>query len=125
MMMTQNSDTLRHMATKKSQKPAVKQNSTSVMSKLKLVTAQAAYPWILLIGGAIGLLAAVILTVEKIHLLQNPGASLGCDLNPIIACGSVINTDQASAFGFPNPLIGIAGFFGLMVIGAAILAGAR
>lgn len=83
------------------------------------------FPWLLVGGGSLGLLSAIILTIEKVHLLKNPSASLSCDLNPIIACGSVINTPQASAFGFPNPLIGIAGFAIVLTIGMAMLAGAR
>lgn len=83
------------------------------------------FPWLLILGGSVGLLSAIILTVEKVHLLKNPSAALSCDLNPIIACGSVINTPQASAFGFPNPIIGIAGFAIVLTIGMAMLAGAR
>jgi uncharacterized membrane protein len=83
------------------------------------------YPYVLIIGGFIGLLCAAILTFEKIHLLQNPGQQLGCDLNPVVACGSVINTDQASAFGFPNPFLGIAGFAVVLTVGMGLLAGAR
>lgn len=83
------------------------------------------YPYILAIGGVLGMFAAGMLTYEKINLLQNPGSQLACDLNPIISCGSVINTDQASAFGFPNPFIGIAGFAVVLTIGMALLAGAR
>lgn len=80
------------------------------------------YPWLLLIGGLTGLFSAIILTLEKIKLLKDPEAVLGCDLNPIIACGSVINTPQAEAFGFPNPIIGIVGFSVVALIGGAILA---
>ncbi len=91
-------------------------------SKSRLITY---FPWLLLVGGIIGVLAAGILTVEKIELLKNPSAVLSCDLNPIIACGSVINTPQASAFGFPNPIIGLVGFGIVATIGAALLAGAQ
>ncbi len=94
---------------------------TSAKNKNSL---QTVFPWLLVVTGFTGLLSAIILTVEKIHLLKNPEASLSCDLNPIIACGSVINTAQASAFGFPNPLIGIAGFSIVLTIGMAMLAGA-
>lgn len=62
--------------------------------------------------------------MDKIQLLKSPGSQLSCDLNPIVACGSVINTPQASAFGFLNPLIGLAGFGAAGAIGAAMLAGA-
>lgn len=78
----------------------------------------------MLVCGIIGVLCAGILTVEKIQLIKDPHAQLACDLNPIVACGSVINTSQASAFGFPNPLIGLVGFGMVAVIGAAMLAGA-
>lgn len=83
------------------------------------------YPWLLLLGGLAGLFSAITLTLEKIELIKNPEAVLGCDLNPIIACGSVINTPQASAFGFPNPIIGIVGFSVVALIGGAILAEAK
>ncbi len=82
-------------------------------------------PYILVVGGAIGVFAAAVLTVEKIHLLQNPSVRLNCDINPIVACGSVINTDQASAFGVPNPFLGLIGFAAVATIGMAIVAGAR
>lgn len=80
---------------------------------------------LLVVAGLLGLLSAVVLTIEKVHLLESPGMQLSCDLNPIVACGSVIATDQASAFGFPNPLLGIAGFSIVLTIGMAMLAGAK
>ena len=76
------------------------------------------FPYLLLIGGIIGVLCAGMLTVEKIQLLKHPTEQLACDLNPIVACGSVINTWQASAFGFPNPIIGLVGFSVVATIGA-------
>jgi len=65
-----------------------------------------------------------MLTYEKISLLKHPASPLSCDLNPIVACGPVINKPQASAFGFPNPFIGLVGFSVVATIGAAMLAGA-
>lgn len=94
------------------------------MPKDMKLSLQRALPYILLIGGAIGVLCAGVLTIEKFNLLKNPGAPLNCDLNPIVACGPVINTPQASAFGFPNPIIGLVGFGVVATIGAAMLAGA-
>lgn len=82
-------------------------------------------PYIFSLGGAVGVVASIILTLDKIELLKDPTSQFGCDINPIIACGSVIATSQAEAFGFPNPLIGIAGFGGLLAIGLALFAGAR
>ncbi|MFK4085053.1 vitamin K epoxide reductase family protein [Kribbella sp. NPDC020789] len=81
-------------------------------------------PWLLLVGGAIGLTAAPVLTVEKIALLRDPAYVPSCSINPILSCGSVMTTPQAEAFGFPNPLLGIAGFAVITTVGAALLAGA-
>lgn len=80
--------------------------------------------WLLVIGGFIGLVAAVTLMVEKIKLIEDPTYSPSCNLNPVMSCGSVMVTDQAGLFGFPNPLLGIAGFAIVAVIGAGLLAGA-
>jgi uncharacterized membrane protein len=91
---------------------------------MKNLTLKQTLPLIMLVAGIIGVLCAGILTVDKIHLLKNPDSLLGCDINPIVACGSVINTPQASAFGFPNPLIGLVGFGMVAVIGASLLAAA-
>lgn len=77
----------------------------------------------LAIAGAIGLLSAAILIVEKINLLENPKDALSCDINPFVSCGNVINTDQASVFGFPNPLMGVAGFAIVVTLGVLIAAG--
>lgn len=82
-------------------------------------------PWLLIVCGSIGLLAAAIILVDKIELLTNPNATLLCDINPVVSCGSVMDSMQASAFGFPNLIIGLAGFPFLIATGAAILAGAQ
>ncbi len=94
----------------------------SIAQQTKL---QKYFPWLLVGGGSLGLLAALVLTLEKFALLKNPEHVLSCDINPIVACGSVINTWQASAFGFPNPLIGIFGFAAVIVVGVSMLAGMR
>ncbi len=84
-----------------------------------------AYPLLLIIGGAIGFISAMTLTIERIHLLQDPQAKLSCDLSPFVACGPVMTSAAGSLFGFPNPLLGIGGFAVVISIGAAMLAGAR
>lgn len=80
---------------------------------------------LLTIAGVIGLLASFTLTVERIQLYQDPGHRPSCSINPILSCGSVMTHWQASLFGFPNPLLGIAGFAAVAATGAALLAGAR
>ncbi|GAB1818219.1 vitamin K epoxide reductase family protein [Herbidospora sp. RD11066] len=81
-------------------------------------------PRLLAIGGLFGLLAAFILTVEKIALLKDPSYVPSCSLNPVLSCGSVMTTPQAEAFGFPNPLLGIASFAVVTTLGVVLLAGA-
>jgi len=80
--------------------------------------------WVLL-AGIIGEVAAFVLSVEKIRQLQNPSYVPSCSINPVLSCGSVMLTKQASVFGFPNPLIGIAAFSVVIVTGALAVAGVR
>jgi uncharacterized membrane protein len=82
-------------------------------------------PWLLVIGGALGFLAAFVLTVERIELLKNPAYVPSCSISPILSCGSVMTKWQASLFGFPNPLLGIAGFAVVVTIGVLLLARVR
>ncbi|MFV8316615.1 vitamin K epoxide reductase family protein [Mycobacterium sp. 23] len=78
--------------------------------------------WWVLIGGVIGLLSSITLTVEKIELLRNAAYVPTCNINPILSCGSVMVTKQASVLGFPNPLVGIAGFTVVVVTGVLAVA---
>ncbi len=80
--------------------------------------------WVLL-AGFLGELAAFVLTVEKIRQIQNPSYVPSCSINPVLSCGSVMLTKQASVFGFPNPLIGIAAFSVVIVTGVLAVAGIR
>jgi uncharacterized membrane protein len=77
--------------------------------------------WVL-IAGALGLTAAITLTVEKIELLIDPSYVPSCSINPVLSCGSVMATPQASAFGFPNSLLGIVGFSVVVVTGVLAVA---
>ncbi|HXO51922.1 MAG TPA: vitamin K epoxide reductase family protein, partial [Mycobacterium sp.] len=86
--------------------------------------ATASAVWIL-IAGIVGLAAALTLTVEKIEILINPNYVPSCSINPVLSCGSVMVTPQASAFGFPNPLIGIVSFTVVVVTGVLALAKVR
>lgn len=84
----------------------------------------AALPLLLTIGGLIGLGASFALTIEKYDALKDPQATAVCDLNPIFSCSSVSSSAQAELFGFPNPVIGLAGYAAVATIGVAMLAGA-
>jgi uncharacterized membrane protein len=73
--------------------------------------------WWVLIAGVIGLVASVTLTAEKIKLLTDSSYAPSCNINPVLSCGSVMATPQASLLGFPNSLIGIAAFTAVTVTG--------
>lgn len=81
------------------------------------LTPPAPSAWWVLIAGAIGLVASMTLTVEKIDILLNPAYVPSCNINPILSCGSVMITPQASLLGFPNPLLGLVGFAVVVVTG--------
>lgn len=75
-------------------------------------------------GGALGLLAAFVLTVERFRLAEDPAYVPSCSLDPVLSCGSVMTTPQAALLGFPNSLIGIAGFAVVTTLGALLMASA-
>ncbi|MFF2660425.1 vitamin K epoxide reductase family protein [Kitasatospora sp. NPDC058032] len=83
-----------------------------------------AFSVFLLIAALIGLAASAVLTFDKLRILEDPSYIPSCNLNPVISCGSVMRTDQAEVFGFPNPLLGLAAFGALAAVGAGLLAGA-
>ena len=91
----------------------------------KNVTLKQALPYILLIGGIIGYICSFIIMFDKVRILNDPHYVPSCNLNPIISCGSVMQSKQANVFGFPNPFIGLGAFPALAVTGYAMLAGAR
>lgn len=80
---------------------------------------------LLLASGALGLAGAFVLAVEKYRQLENPLYVPSCSLSEVVSCGSVMSSDQAELFGFPNPLLGVVGFSVLIASGAALLTGAR
>lgn len=83
------------------------------------------FAWMLVIAGAAGLLAAWVITLDKIKLAENPHFRPGCSLNPIISCGNVMESKQAAAFGVPNPLIGLVAYGIVVCVGVTLLTRVR
>lgn len=79
----------------------------------------------LIVAGAIGFWAAFQLTLDKLAVLANPNAQLSCNFSLLVGCSKNLNSAQGSIFGFPNPLLGIAGWTAVIAVGVGILAGAR
>ncbi|GGT44664.1 vitamin K epoxide reductase family protein [Streptomyces purpureus] len=89
------------------------------------VGASRALAWLLVITGAAGLLASWVITIDKFKLLEDPGFTPGCSINPVVACGNIMKSEQAEAFGFPNPMLGLVTYGMVIAIGMALVAGAR
>ncbi|MER5773349.1 vitamin K epoxide reductase family protein [Streptomyces sp. NPDC002039] len=81
--------------------------------------------WLLVLTGAAGVLASWVITLDKFLLLEDPNFKPACSLNPVVSCGSVMKSDQAAAFGFPNPMLGLAAYAVVVCVGVGLLAGAH
>ncbi|MET0725350.1 MAG: vitamin K epoxide reductase family protein [Leifsonia sp.] len=80
---------------------------------------------LLAVLGAIGLVAAFALTLEKFHALEFPGDKAACDFSLIVQCTVNLNSAQGAVLGFPNPIIGLVCWPVVITIGMALLARAR
>jgi uncharacterized membrane protein len=80
---------------------------------------------LLIVASVIGLWAAFALTLDKFALLAHPNAVLDCNFSVLVGCGKNLSSRQGSLLGFPNPLLGLVGWTATLVVGVALLAGAR
>jgi uncharacterized membrane protein len=79
----------------------------------------------LVVAGVVGWYAAFALTIEKFATLTDPGGALTCDFSVLVQCSANLESWQGSLLGFPNPIIGLAAWIAPIVVGVALLAGAR
>jgi uncharacterized membrane protein len=84
-----------------------------------------AYPYIVVIGGVLGLIASLILSRDTLSIAQNRHYIPSCNLNPVLSCGNVINAPGDKILGIPYPFYGIGVFAVLIGAGAGLLAGAK
>lgn len=87
------------------------------------------YLW-LFFASLVGLYGSAQLVLEKISFWQQTAEgtspALGCDINPVVGCGPIINTDQASIFwDIPNPLIGVVAFAALLALAVVLGTGVK
>ncbi len=61
----------------------------------------------MLISSALGLWAALQLSIDAVILAANSNAELSCNINAKISCGAVALSDQAKLLGFPNSFLGL------------------
>lgn len=79
----------------------------------------------LLIGSILGLFAAFASSVELTNGLKNPEYHALCSINPVISCGSVLDSKQGFVFGFSNSYIGMIAFSIILGVVASLIAGAK
>jgi uncharacterized membrane protein len=79
----------------------------------------------MLVSSVLSLLASFVLAVEAVNLAADPGATLSCNINAVISCGTVAESWQAHLFGFPNAFLGIAAEPVVITIAVASLGGVR
>lgn len=71
------------------------------------------------------LVASFVLSVDALRLAADPGASLACDLNAVVSCGTVAQSWQAQLFGFPNAFLGLIAEPVVITLAVASLGGVR
>lgn len=75
----------------------------------------------LLLAGALGLLAAFSLTMEKINGLTHPDSGASCDFSLLVQCSANLNSQAGAIFGFPNPLLGLMAWPFVLATGVLVL----
>jgi uncharacterized membrane protein len=79
---------------------------------------------VLLTFAITSLIAAFVLSIEKIHLLNDPDAVLSCSFNLVLNCSTVMQSWQSTVFfGIPNMYIGLMAFPVLITVAVAALWG--
>lgn len=84
---------------------------------------QKSYGLFLLIMGVVGFLASGALVLERLALYKDPDHVASCDFGLFVSCSTLMQTEQASLFGFPNPFLGIVGFPVLITLAVVLMAG--
>jgi uncharacterized membrane protein len=87
-------------------------------------------PWglaiTLILTGIVGWVSSFTLVLDKIALLADPTADLDCNFSLLVQCGKNLDSWQGSLFfGVSNPIWGLGAFAVPIVIGFALMAGAR
>jgi uncharacterized membrane protein len=79
----------------------------------------------LVIAGALGLLAAYELSLEKVLSLADPTHVPACNVGVLVGCSVNLGSWQGSLFGFPNPFIGLMAWPVVITFGVALIARVR
>lgn len=75
----------------------------------------------LLLTSIVAAVASGLLMYERIQLWRDADYTTACDINPWVSCGLVMDSWQASSFGFPNIFLGVVGFPLAILVAVTIL----
>lgn len=116
-------DELKHAGPGKVKFPVPSIRSQSTESQIpRRPSREPLFGLFLVVAGAVGLLASLALSIEKIEKLQNPDGGLSCDFSVLVQCSTNLDSPQGAVFGFPNPYLGLIGFSLVMGVGVAVWA---
>ena len=77
----------------------------------------------LLAGGLVGAVVSLVLLLDELALLADPGYVPSCSIDPVLSCGTIMRTEQAAVLGFPNPVLGLLTYPVVAALGALVLGG--
>ena len=66
-----------------------------------------------------------MLSIDAVKLAADPAASLSCNINSVVSCGTVATSWQAKLLGFPNAFLGLIAEPVVITIAVASLGGVR
>lgn len=78
-----------------------------------------------ILAGATGWFASFELLTEYIKTLKDGDYIPNCSVSILVTCGPNMDAWQGSLLGFSNTIIGVAAFTAPIIVGFALLAGAR
>lgn len=99
-----------------------------MFSKLFSHARERSNAWIfstMLVSALLSLIAALVLSVEAVHIAANPDATLSCSINTVINCASVMKHPSSDLLGFPNSFLGLIAEPVVITVAIAGLAGVR
>jgi len=92
---------------------------------MRRLTLKTTLPYILLATSFVGIIASAVLIYDQVQMWRTPDFTAPCSLNPVLSCGSVINSQQGHVFGIPAPFLGLVMFPALAAIGVVLVSGAK
>ena len=79
----------------------------------------------MLVSACLSLAASLVLAADAVTLAADPAATLSCNINSVISCGTVGSSWQARLLGFPNAFLGLMAEPVVITIAVASLGGVR